>query len=384
MLSGMSASRPPSPSPDQPPNQRSGGPSSGPTPKLPSDLQGVSESPHAPGRSLFAGFLMGFANLVPGISGGTMILAVGLYERFIEAVSNVTRFRFTPASIALLGWMAVGAVLAVVTLSGVLVDLVVEHRWIMYSLFIGMTLGGAPALWRASRPLNVGVLAALVLGFAAMAVFAYAMTGTQLGTGFGVLLLVGALAASSMILPGISGSYLLLIFGLYETVIGALRVSAWKEDWRGSLMIVLPVVLGAGLGIALLSSALRVFLKRRPRIAHGMLLGLLVGSILGLWPFQDPVHKDLARKDVRKATVMALADASVEEIQAQHGAEFDAARIAALRERYAGKSPADLKILGGELQRFTPSAGHVGAALGLFLLGLAITHLVGRRGGAKT
>ncbi len=337
----------------------------------------------APTRSLFAGFLMGFANLVPGISGGTMILAVGLYERFIEAVSNVTRLRFAPSSVALLGWMAIGALFAVVTLSGVLVDLVVEHRWVMYSLFIGMTLGGAPALWKATAPRGPGVVLAVLVGFAAMAAFAYAMTGTYLGTSFGVLILVGALAASSMILPGISGSYLLLIFGLYETVIGALRVSAWREDWRASLMIVAPVVLGAGLGIALLSSALKVFLERQPRIANGMLLGLLVGSILGLWPFQDPVHKELARKDVRKATVMALADAPMAEIQSEFGEDFSPERIAALRDRYFGKSPGDLKWMAGELKKFSPSAGQAGGALGLFLLGLVITHWVGRRSGAS-
>ena len=324
---------------------------------------------------------MGFANLVPGISGGTMILAVGLYDRFIEAVSDVTRLRLKPASVALLAWIAIGAVVAVVTLSGLLVDLVVEHRWVMYSLFIGMTLGGAPALWRAMQPLRPTVIAAAFLGLAAMAAFAYWMTGTYLGTGFGVLLFVGAIAASSMILPGISGSYLLLIFGLYETVIGALRVSAWKDDWMGSLKIVGPVVLGAGIGIALLSSALRVFLERKPQVAHGMLLGLLVGSILGLWPFQDPVDKELARKEVRKAAVMALAEQPGEAIRAEHGEAFTDERIAELRLRYAGKSATDLKVLGGELKRFTPSGGQVGGALGLFLLGLAITHWLGRRSG---
>ena len=350
----------------------SGGPFAGPS---------AQPSPAGPGRSLFAGVLMGFANLVPGISGGTMILAVGLYDRFIEAVSDVTRLRFKPRSVALLAWIAVGALVAVVTLSGLLVDLVVEHRWVMYSLFIGMTLGGAPTLWRAMQPLRPSVVVAAVLGLAAMAAFAYWMTGTYLGIGFGVLVLVGAIAASSMILPGISGSYLLLLFGLYETIIGALRVSAWREDWEASLRIVGPVVMGAGLGIALLSSALRVFLERKPQVAHGMLLGLLVGSILGLWPFQDPVDKELARKDVRKATVMALADVSGEVIRSEHGDAFTDERLAELRARYAGKSASDLKILGGELQRFSPSAGQVGGALGLFLLGLAVTHWLGRRGG---
>ena len=95
-------------------------------------------------RSVFGGVLMGLANLVPGISCGTMLLAAGIYPRFIDAVANVTRFRIQFRSLLVLGCVVGAAGLGILLLAGTLKDLVVDHRWVMYSLFIGLTLGELP------------------------------------------------------------------------------------------------------------------------------------------------------------------------------------------------------------------------------------------------
>ena len=87
---------------------------------------------------------MGLANLVPGISGGTMLLAAGVYPGFISAIAEVTTFRFRFRSLILLASVVGSAALAILLLAGSVKDLVVDHRWIMYSLFIGLTLGGVP------------------------------------------------------------------------------------------------------------------------------------------------------------------------------------------------------------------------------------------------
>ena len=92
-------------------------------------------------RSLFGGTLMGLANLVPGISGGTMLLAAGVYPRFIEALAEVTRFRFSFRTLLVLGCIVAAAGLGILLLAGTLKELVVDSRWVMYSLFIGRSLG---------------------------------------------------------------------------------------------------------------------------------------------------------------------------------------------------------------------------------------------------
>ena len=336
-------------------------------------------------RSLVGGFLMGLANLVPGISGGTMILAVGLYDRFIDAVADVTRLRLRRDSLVFLGVMGVGLAVAVLSVSGVAVDLVVNHRWVMYSLFIGMTLGGIPELWKECRPLGPSVFLAMIAGLALIVGVSLGLAQTSLPATMPVLVGVGAVAASSMILPGISGSYILLIFGMYNLVIGSMSASALREDYVGSLKIVLPVVVGAGLGIALLSNVLKFVLHRFSAPAHGALLGLLVGSVLGLWPFQEPVHSELARKPFRKATVMVLAGRTHQEVRDKYGDSFDDATLERLKSEWAGKDPGELKALGEELKRFEPIGSQIASSIGLLVVGFGLTRMLGRgnRGSAS-
>ena len=95
-------------------------------------------------RSVLGGLLMGLANLVPGISGGTMLLAVGIYPRFINAISDITTMNFRFTSISILTTVLTTAALAILLLAGFVKGLVISHRWLMYSLFIGLTLGGLP------------------------------------------------------------------------------------------------------------------------------------------------------------------------------------------------------------------------------------------------
>ena len=104
--------------------------------------------------AVIGGALMGLANLVPGISGGTMLLITGVYPGFIGAIAEVTTLRWRWPSVLLLGTIGAAAGLAILLLAGPTKTLVIAHRWIMYSLFIGLTLGSVPLLWRLSLPVS--------------------------------------------------------------------------------------------------------------------------------------------------------------------------------------------------------------------------------------
>jgi putative membrane protein len=338
----------------------------------------------APGRVVGGGLLMGLANLVPGVSGGTMILAMGLYDRFIESIANVTRLKLSWDSIVFLGLIGFGAAVAILGLSGVAVGLVSEYRWIMYSLFIGMTLGGTPELIRHCRPASTPAVVAFLLAFAGMAALAWGLAETRIDASIPVFIGMGALAASSMILPGISGSYMLLIFGMYDTVIGSLSASALLEDTAESLGVIIPVVAGAVIGMALLSNLLKHLLARHTAASHAALLGLLVGSVLGLWPFREPVHEDLARKPYRKAVVMVLAGDELAEINDNYSLVLSEADAAEIRTRYEGKTGGDLKRLGEELKLFDPTFTDIASALGLLVAGAALTRMLGSKEGAQS
>jgi putative membrane protein len=161
-------------------------------------------------RAALGGILMGLANLVPGISGGTMLLAAGIYPDFIDSIAEVTRFRFRARSLLVLGCVVVAAGLAILLLAGTVKALVVDHRWIMYSLFIGLTLGGLPIVWRMIGSSTKSMWTGAAFGFLGMALLAWAQQSSA-GTGGGgaastvMLVLSGVAGASAMILPGVSG-----------------------------------------------------------------------------------------------------------------------------------------------------------------------------------
>jgi len=246
-------------------------------------------------RGSVGGVLMGLANLVPGISGGTMLLATGIYTRFVEAVAEVTTLRFRLRSLALLGIVAVAALLAIALLAGPVKQLVETRRWIMYSLFIGLTLGGVPLVWRRARPASRAVFAGALVGFLLMAWMAFSQVGGDGDGGFFLLVVAGAAGASAMILPGVSGAYLLLVPGQYEGILGAFDqlkqgLSGDRALIASAMTVVIPVGIGVAVGVVGISNLVRWTLRRFEKATLGVLLGLLFGSVVGIWPFQQAVE----------------------------------------------------------------------------------------------
>jgi len=250
-------------------------------------------------RGLLGGTLMGLANLVPGISGGTMLLAVGVYPSFINAIADITVLRFKPRSLIVLATIAGAAILAIGLLAGPTRALVIGQRPLMYSFFIGLTLGGLPLVWRLAQPITGHVWLGAAGAFTIMVVMALGpATGGSETESFPLLLLSGLAGASAMILPGISGGYLLLLLGQYEPILGA--IDELKQGLIGpagfdldrilaSMDVVIPVGIGVVLGVVGVSNGLRWLLAHYEKPTLGILLGLLVGAVVGLYPFQETV-----------------------------------------------------------------------------------------------
>ena len=268
-------------------------------------------------RGVIGGVLMGLANLVPGVSGGTMLLAAGVYPGFIASIADVTTFKLRPRSIALLGSIAGSAALAILLLAGPIKDLVVNERWIMYSLFIGLTLGGLPLVWRMAQPIDRRFLIGGVIGMAGMVGLAVAQTqsvgASAAGSSNFVLLIVAGLAgASAMILPGVSGGYLLLLLGQYvpilsgiERFVDALRARDLDAAMGPAIQVLLPVGLGVLIGVVAVSNAVRFLLERHRMATLGFLTGLLLGAVVGLWPYQRSVEPILGETQIKGVTVTA-------------------------------------------------------------------------------
>ena len=280
-------------------------------------------------RSLFGGLLMGLANLVPGISGGTMLLVAGVYTDFIDSLANLTRFRFRFRSLLVMGCIVAAAGLGILVFAGGVKTLVVDHRWIMYSLFIGLTLGGLPVVWQLAKPATPSLILAAVLAFALMLGLALMQAYEIMGTGdsnFLILFIAGLAGASAMILPGVSGGYLLLLLGQYVPILSA--IDRFKETIKArdleaamdpAMSVLLPVGLGVLAGVVVVGNLLKWLLDRFRKPTLGVLIGLLLGSVVGLWPFQEgvmPVEGDIVKGQV--VTTASLAELDPEDWPTQY------------------------------------------------------------------
>lgn len=308
-------------------------------------------------RCGLGGVLMGLANLVPGISGGTMLLAAGVYRRLVDAVARVTTFRWSLESIVTLAVIVGGAGAAIVLGAGIIKDLVHEHRWVMYSLFLGLTLGGVPLLWSLLRPITPAGIAGFIGGIAFMIVLAVAQaSGSEAdasGGGWWLHLVAGLAAGAAMVLPGLSGSYVLLILGEYLVVLGAVEGAKLAIQEGGGLAepmgVIIPVGIGAVIGVVIISNAVKWALEHAKQATLGVLLGLLLGAVLGLWPFRAPRMPEIG-ETIRGQVVAA---ASRDTIKAEHW----------------------------PTEGFSPTGGQWASAIALVLVGFACSVGIGMIGG---
>lgn len=322
-------------------------------------------------RSVIGGLFMGLANLVPGISGGTMLLAVGVYPHFIGGIAEVSTFTFRPKTILTLGCIVGSALLAVLVFAGVMSELVVHRRWVMYSLFIGLTLGGVPLLWRMVKPADSMIVVTSIAGIAVMAAMAAigpSSSGQAPADGhaYPTYFLAGLAGAAAMVLPGISGGYLLLILGQYLTLLTAIAMV--KDGLRGgdldlilhAMHVLVPVGIGVMVGVVGVSNLIKVLLQKFERPTLGVLLGLLLGAVIGLWPFQHGLPPT-------------------------EGSTFRGDRVVLVDEQLVmERSGRSIEPKDFDTTTFTPTAVQIGGALVLIALGFAMSTAVAHLGSGRT
>ena len=239
------------------------------------------------------GLLMGAADSVPGVSGGTMALIVGIYERLLASIGSgfraiVALFRFDGQALrrhlravewSLVVPLALGIGSAIVIAAGFVPDLLEERPVESRAVFLGLVAASLVVPWSAiaeRTPRSVLVVVAA-------AVPAFVLSGLPPGSvddpALPVVLLGAMVAVSAMILPGVSGSFLLLVAGLYEPTLRAV-------DDRDVLYLAV-FALGMVIGLGLFSLLLGRLLERHHDVTMAALVGLMAGSLRALWPWQD-------------------------------------------------------------------------------------------------
>jgi putative membrane protein len=244
---------------------------------------------------------MGAADIVPGVSGGTVALVLGIYERLVDNIrmaasvlSSVVRRdlpeareRFVEVQWIWIITLLVGIGLAVATLASIIERLLEEHPESMAGLFCGLILGSVVISWRLAKEVTVANVAIM---FASAVVF-FLFLGLRADTEASgaevvteplwMFFVAGAIAICAMILPGISGSFLLVLLGMYTQVLGAVN----ERD----LLVILVFLLGCVVGLAAFSTALSWSLHHHHDRVLAIMIGLMLGSLRVLWPWPDGV-----------------------------------------------------------------------------------------------
>lgn len=243
--------------------------------------------------NLVRGFLMGSADIVPGVSGGTVALVLGIYERLVHAIRTVAgglgaglRGRWSEARGRLAGveWrfilvLLAGIGIALLSLAALIERLLEDHPQTTAAAFFGLVAGSILIAWRL-----IGTRDAARYGvMAAVAAAAFLLLGLRGGEvvdpSWWAFFLAGALAIVAMILPGISGSFILLMIGMYQAVLAAVN--------DREIGILALVALGALIGLTAFSTLLDRLLKDHHDTVMAGLVGLMAGSLRVLWPWPD-------------------------------------------------------------------------------------------------
>jgi putative membrane protein len=266
--------------------------------------------------NLARGALIGLAEVVPGVSGGTIALIIGLYETLIGSAASLVkavlallrgrvddaRRLFTRVHWRVIVPVGIGMVIAVVVGAAVLEPLIERYPVQARAVFFGLVVVGisVPARMVARWDARALALAAVAAGVA------FVLTGLPPTTidnpGLVVVAAAGAVAVCALVLPGVSGSFLLLSIGLYDPTIAA--VNDRDLAYLGAF------ALGAALGLASFVLVLQWLLSHRPRVTLVVLSGLMAGSLRALWPWQDENRALLAPgSDLLPAIGLAVAGA---------------------------------------------------------------------------
>ncbi|MCB0736928.1 MAG: DUF368 domain-containing protein [Bacteroidetes bacterium] len=241
------------------------------------------------------GMAMGGANVIPGVSGGTIAFITGIYDRLIdalksfdaEAIKLLLKFKIKELYKHIDGTFLIvlfaGIGVSLVTIAKLLKTLIANgHEIPVWAFFFGLILASVWSVGRTINKWNVSAIGGLIVG-TGIAVSISLLGQANENDNFAYLVLCGVVAICSMLLPGLSGSFVLLLMGNYQLIM----LDAVTER---NISILAPVAIGALAGFVILSHSISYLLKNFKLPTLGTLTGFVLGSLLVIWPWKNEIH----------------------------------------------------------------------------------------------
>ncbi len=253
-------------------------------------------------KLFFKGVFMGIADAIPGVSGGTIALLLGIYEELISTISGlnfslITKLKnngFKSFWESLNGnfliTLVLGIGISLILFVKISANLLTSHPLYVWSFFLGLILATVYVIYKLIESWNlVNIISTLL-----MIVFSIILTSNSLNisddTNLFYILICGIIASSAMILPGISGSLILVILGVYKILVEALD--------NLDVKIISSFIVGAVIGVISFSKILKWLFKNYKSLAYSIMLGLVIGSIEKIWPWNKSFSTELSNLDL--------------------------------------------------------------------------------------
>ncbi len=250
----------------------------------------------------FKGLCMGSADIIPGVSGGTIALITGIYKEFLQAIKSanmkmvqkILRFDFKGAlaelHIRFLISLFLGIGVAIISLARLMNYLLHHHPEYTWSLFFGLIAASILVVGKKVGTWNGGT----VISFAAGAVAAYIVVNlvpVSTPEALWFIYISGLIAICAMILPGLSGAFILLILGKYEFITGTLKNPFLSDN----IIIIFVFILGCLTGLLGFSRVLNYLLQKYYNLSLAFLTGLMAGSMKKIWPWKEVLVSEIIR-----------------------------------------------------------------------------------------
>lgn len=246
--------------------------------------------------NILRGIVIGISNVIPGVSGGTMMVSMGIYDRLILVLTHFVK-RLKEA-VALLVPIAIGMLLAIALFAKLFSEVLFPRFPLQTNLFfIGLILGGLPIIYRKVKGVTVRLpqVIAFLLFFVLVTVLAFVGEGSSADADITLsagnvlkLFFVGVIAAATMVIPGVSGSMIMMVLGYYNTIINTINecIDALRAFDIPALLdtfvILVPFGIGVVVGIVAVAKLIEFMLKKFPAITYWAIIGLIVASPIAI------------------------------------------------------------------------------------------------------
>lgn len=234
------------------------------------------------------GFILGVANVIPGVSGGTLAVSLGLYERVLECVT--TLFKKFKENLTFIMPIALGIVVAILSTSKLVTYALTNFKAQTIFLFVGLIFGGISLIMKKVKGqknfFNICVLCivfifVLGLNFVKTDTFSISFTNMKI-IDYVLLALVGFIASSAMVIPGISGSFVLMVFGYYEKIMATISHLTTFKNIGQDLIIITVFGIGVLLGILFMAKLITKLIEKNEVRTYFAIMGFVLSSIVVL------------------------------------------------------------------------------------------------------